>query len=56
MNIYYNNAQDPFESKLIEMKQDKNGNNLPGWIRLSYKDEEGIKKNIFQNMIQFNQF
>jgi hypothetical protein len=45
-NIYYNNAIDPYEPKLIEMNK-KKGKNYPGWIRLSYEDEDGYKKKYF---------
>ncbi len=47
MNIYYNNAEDPYEKKLVEMKEIKNGNIYPGWMRLTYKDENGNKKRYF---------
>jgi len=56
MNIYYNNAEDPYEKKLVEMKEIKNGNIYPGWMRLTYKDKMEIKKDILVNMIQSNQF
>jgi len=29
------------------MKLDKKGNNLPGWIRLNYKSEDGTRKKYF---------
>ena len=29
------------------MKLDKNGNNLPGWVRLRYKDEYGNRKKYY---------
>ena len=38
-NIFFNNAEDPYDPKLVEMKEDKKGNNLPGWIRLKYDDD-----------------
>ena len=46
-NIYFNKATDPFQAKLVEMKLDKKGNNLPGWIRLKYVDDEGFSQRYF---------
>lgn len=34
LNIYLNTSKDPYDPKMIEMKLDKKGNNLPGWMRL----------------------
>ena len=45
-NIYYNNAKNPYEKKLTEMKE-KKGKNYPGWMRLSYEDEEGYKRKYY---------
>jgi hypothetical protein len=37
-SIYYNNANDPYEEKLVEMKILADRKNIPGWMRLKYKD------------------
>lgn len=43
LNIYYNNAEKPFEPKLVKMKENEKGQNIPGWMRLIFRDKNGNK-------------